>query len=135
MEPSFTFEQRDSDSHFLHFPTRRRRRKRSIVRLASFITYGDNYSSFSTRERKSKSADDETFEIKIRYSRYVRVYTSIRHRSRFLFVDFGSSTTLEWIGFRKDTRNLLRSKKLISILKKKKLQVVFKSYFLHLRSF
>lgn len=76
-------------------------------------------SSFSTRERKSKSADDETFEIKIRYSRYVRVYTSIRHRSRFLFVDFGSSTTLEWIGFRKDTRNLLRSKKLISILKKK----------------
>lgn len=139
MEPSFTFEQRDSDSHFLHFPTRRRRRKRYIVRLASYteiiIERFTERNSFSTRERKSKNADDETFEIKIRYSRYIRVYTSIRHRSRFLFVDFGSSTTLEWIGFRNDTRNLLRSKKLISILKKKKLQVVFKSYFLHLRSF
>lgn len=95
MEPSFTFEQRDSDSHFLHFPTRRRRRKRSIVRLASYteiiIERFTERSSFSTRERKSKSADDETFEIKIRYSRYVRVHFNPASFAificRFWFID------------------------------------------------
>lgn len=127
VEPSFTFEQRvsrDFDSHFLHFPTRRRSRKRSrFVRfvfsplsdrkrrgrresIVSFIIHVDNYRKIYGKSHVSfLLKDDETFEIKIRYSRLCRL--------RFLFIGFAS--------FIDDTRNLLRSKKVsISILKKKK---------------
>lgn len=125
VEPSFTFEQRvsrDFDSHFLHFPTRRRSRKRSrFVRfvfsplsdrkrrgrresIVSFIIHVDNYRKIYGKSHVSfLLKDDETFEIKIRYSRLCRL--------RFLFIGFAS--------FIDDTRNLLRSKK-VSILKKKK---------------
>lgn len=101
VEPSFTFEQRvsrDFDSHFLHFPTRGRSRKRSrFVRfvfsplsdrkrrgrresIVSFIIYVDNYRKIYGKSHVSfLLKDDETFEIKIRYSRL--------RRSRFLFID------------------------------------------------
>lgn len=103
VEPSFTFEQRvsrDFDSHFLHFLTRRRSRKRSrFVRFVfsplsdrkrgggrdpsfvSFIIHVDNYRKIYRKSHVSfLLKDDETFEIKIRYSR----------RSRFLFIGFAS---------------------------------------------
>lgn len=104
VEPSFTFEQRvsrDFDSHFLHFPTRGRSRKRSrFVRFAfspfsdrkrrgrresivSFIIHVDNYRKIYGKPHVSfLLKDDETFEIKIRYSRL--------RRSRFLFIGFAS---------------------------------------------
>ena len=152
VEPSFTFEQRvsrDFDSHFLHFLTRRRSRKRSrFVRFVfsplsdrkrgggrdpsfvSFIIHVDNYRKIYRKSHVSfLLKDDETFEIKIRYSRLCRL--------RFLFIGFASfidDTRMDRMVSEEHSKPVTFEKS-IDLKKKKKLQVVFESYFPHLRSF